>query len=95
MNPCRDLSPVPSLLSVVNQGALAASSMGDPLHHGRMRHIDFKLHFRRHHIAVGVVVPSYVPSADNAADPFTKAPPPSSFLKFRDTIGVRAASRSG
>ena len=58
-------------LSGDNQGALSLSK--NPINHKRTKHIDVKFHFIREHVKTGKVILSYVPSAENDADVFTKS----------------------
>lgn len=44
----------------------------NPVHHQRSKHIDIKYHYIRSQVLDGSVTLTYVPSADNLADPFTK-----------------------
>ena len=68
-------------LSVDNQGAIALSE--NPVHHKRTKHIDIRYHFIRFEIAMGIVNLTYIPSAQNIADMFTKPLPLPKLRQFK------------
>ena len=55
---------------VDNQGAINLAK--NPVHHQRTKHIDIKYHYIRSHVQDKNIIITYVPSADNIADMFTK-----------------------
>ena len=63
--------PLPMSLWCDNQGAL--NMMDNPVCHDRTKHIDIKYHYVREQILAGNCIFSYIPTADNLADMFTKA----------------------
>ena len=54
-----------------NQSAIQAAS--NPVHHGRMKHINLRHHFIRDALHQGKVIVKYVPTKINVADALTKA----------------------
>jgi hypothetical protein len=71
----------PTTLFVDNQAAISIAQSGST-GHNRQKHIDVKHHFVKGVIEDGSVALSYVQSADNLADPFTKALPRPGFVKL-------------
>lgn len=61
-------------LMVDNQAAISIATKGS-IGHNRTKHIDVKFHFIKDVITEGSVTVQYVATADNLADPFTKALP--------------------
>jgi hypothetical protein len=57
-------------LKVNNNGAISLTSNGT--NHSRSKHIDVKFHFIRSHVENGEFSPTYVKTAENTADIFTK-----------------------
>ena len=60
----------PMQLYLDNQAAIAISK--NPQYHSRMKHIDVQHHYIRERVLEEDITPSYIPSADNAADILTK-----------------------
>ena len=71
----------PTILFVDNQAAISIAQSGST-GHNRQRHIDVKHHFVKEVIEDGAVALSYVQSADNLADAFTKALPRPGFVRL-------------
>ena len=71
------IEQVPIILFCDNSGAVAKSK--DPRNHKKGKHIERKYHIIRDIIARGDVVVEKIESANNLADPFTKALPQSTF----------------
>ena len=63
-----------------NQGALSLAK--NPVHHQRSKHIDIRYHYIRSEVMNRVIELSYVPTADNIADLFTKPVPKVKLQKF-------------
>lgn len=74
----------PTPVYVDNQGTIAFSKLQD--FHGRSKHIDVRHHFVRECIARGDIEVSYVPTAENLADIFTKALPRERFVILRTLL---------
>jgi hypothetical protein len=70
-------------------GAIALAR--DDRFHARTKHIDIRYHFIREMIEHGKLVLSYIPSADNVADIFTKALPSPQFKLLASKLGLRRA----
>ena len=68
-----------------NQGAIALAK--NPVHHKRTKHIDIRYHFIRELVSNGVIILSYIPSADNIADLFTKPLSKQKFAQFHTIRG--------
>ena len=62
--------PLPMSLWCDNQGAL--NLIDNPVCHDRTKHIDIKYHYVREQVQAGNCIFSYIPTADNIADLFTK-----------------------
>lgn len=69
-----------------NQGAIALAK--NPLHHGRVKHIDIQHHWVRGQIADGAVDLQYVPTEKQVADGLTKALCRDKFEAFRSLLGL-------
>jgi Reverse transcriptase (RNA-dependent DNA polymerase)/gag-polypeptide of LTR copia-type/Integrase core domain/GAG-pre-integrase domain/Domain of unknown function (DUF4219)/Zinc knuckle len=68
----------------------------NPVHHGRSKHIDIKLHFIRELVVSEAVGLEYVPTMEQKADILTKALTTTEFLMMRRKIGViKYESRGG
>ena len=65
------IEQVPITLFCDNSGVIAQSK--DPRNHKKGKHIERKYHIIRDIIACGDVVVAKIESANNLADPFTKA----------------------
>jgi hypothetical protein len=69
-----------------NNGAIALSK--DPTFHSKVKHVDVRWHFIRERVADEHLCISYVNTADNVADAFTKALPPKPFERLRGFMGL-------
>ena len=74
------MEQVPITLFYDNNGVVAQSK--DPRNHKKGKHIERKCHIIRDIIARGDVVVVKIESANNLADPFTKALPQRTFESF-------------
>ena len=75
-----------------NSGAVAQSK--DPRNHKKEKHIERKYHIIKDIIARGDVVVAKIESANNLADPFTKALPQRTFESHLEGVGVRLVYNS-
>ncbi|KAK8954800.1 hypothetical protein KSP39_PZI002048 [Platanthera zijinensis] len=75
-----------STLVCDNQSALMLAS--DSVLHERTKHIEVDIHFLREHIRSGTLATTYVPSAEQTADAFTKAVGPSRLLSTYGKLGL-------
>ena len=71
------IEQVPITLFCDNSGTVAQSK--DPRNHKKGKHIERKYHIIRNFIARGDVMVAKIKSANNLADPFTKALPERTF----------------
>ena len=71
------MEQVPTTLFCDNSGAVAQSK--DPRNHKKGKHIERKYHITQDIVARGDVVLAKIESANNLADPFTKALPQRTF----------------
>ena len=69
-----------------NQGAIALAK--NPRLHERSRHIDICHHYVRDLVQQGKVTIKYIPTAEMAADGFTKPLERTAFNKFKDQLGM-------
>ena len=83
---------VPITLFCDNSGAVAQSK--DPRNHKKGKHIERKYHIIRDIIARGDGVVAKIESANNLADPFTKALPQRTFESHLEGMGVRLVHNS-
>ena len=60
----------PSPLLIDNNSAVSVAK--NPEHHGRMKHLDLRLHWLRDTVEAGHISPIHVPTTEQAADIFTK-----------------------
>ena len=86
------IKQVPITLFCDNSGAVAQSK--DPRNHKKGKHIERKYHIIRDIIACGDVVVAKIESANNLADPFTKALPQRTFESHLEGMGVRLVHNS-
>ena len=75
-----------------NSGAVAQSK--DPRNHKNGKYIERKYHIIRDIIARGDVVVAKIESANNLADPFTKALPQKTFESHLEGMGDRLVHNS-
>ena len=75
-----------------NSGAVAQSK--DPRNHKKGKHIERKYHIIRDFIIRGDVMVAKIESADNLADPFTKALPQRTFESHLEGMRVRLVHNS-
>jgi hypothetical protein len=76
--------PLPIRLNEDNQGAIALAK--NPVGHGRNKHIDIRHHFLRDLVNEGKIVMTYIPTADQLADIFTKPLGRARFLALRRAL---------
>ena len=81
----------PTLINVDNKGAIALGK--DPKFHARAKHIRISYHEVRDYIARGDITITYCPSAENAADLFTKGLPKPAHERMLELIGMARHSR--
>ena len=86
------MEQVPITLFCDNSGAVAQSK--DPRNHKKGKHIERKYHIIRDIVARGDVVVAKIESANNLADPFTKALPQRTFESHLERMGVRLVHNS-
>ena len=86
------IEQVPITLFCDNNGAGAQSK--DPRNHKKGKHIERKYHIIRDIVARGDVVVAKIESANNLADPFTKALPQRTFESHLEEMGVRLVHNS-
>ena len=87
-----DLDVIPGLPKIItiycdNSGAVANSK--EPRAHKASKHIERKYHLIRDIVKRGEVVIAKIASADNLADPFTKALPAKAFDRHVEGMGIR------
>ena len=70
-----------------NSGSVANSK--EPRSHKRVKHIERKYHLLREIVHRGDVTITKIASAENLADPFTKALPQKSFDRHLENMGMR------
>ena len=90
-----ELEVVPVLLSPItlycdNSGAVAQSK--EPRNHGKGKHVKRKYHLIRDIVQHGDVTVTKISTADNLADPFTKALPQKAFECHLDSLDRRCSS---
>ena len=83
---------VPITFFCDNSGAAVQSK--DPRNHNNEKHIVRKYHTIRDIVACGDAVVAKIVSANNLADPFTKAMPKRTFESHLEGIGVRLVHNS-
>ena len=76
------IEQVPITLFCDNNGAVAQSK--DPRNHNKGKHIERKYHIIRDILARGDAMVTKIESANNLADPFTKALPQRTFKSHVD-----------
>ena len=86
------MEQVPITLFYNNSGAVAQSK--DPRNHKKGKHIERKYHIIRDIVACGDVVIGKIESANNIADPFTKALPQKTFESLLEGMRVRLVHNS-
>jgi hypothetical protein len=79
---------IPTLLYSDNQGAIALTKNNK--FHARSKHIDIRYHFIREAVENREVELTYVPTAENVTDIFTKALAAPKFTYFQERLGLRA-----
>ena len=77
---------LPSKLLVDNQSAIAVSR--NPEHRGRMKHLDLRFFCLGDTADSGLIVPSFIPTVEQAADIFTKVLPRDTIARCRDLLGL-------
>jgi len=92
-----DLGCVPAAVEPItlycdNSGAVAQAK--DPRNHQKQKHMERKYHIVRRYQRQGEVSVTQIASADNVADPFTKALPVRVFDKHVDAMGLRTVFTS-
>ena len=86
------IEQVPITLFFDNSGVVVQSK--DPRNHKKGKHIERKYHIIKDIIARGDVVVAKIESANNLADPFTKALPQKTFESHLEGMGVRLVHNS-
>ena len=86
------IKQVPITLFCDNSGAVAQSK--DPRNHKKGKHIERKYHIIWDIVARGDVVVAKIDSANNLADPFTKALPQRTFESHLEGMRVRLVHNS-
>lgn len=82
--------PSTTVLSCDNQ--IAAALTSNPKVHSRTKHIKLDVHFSQEKVTNQSIQVSYVPSAHNIADIFTKALAHHPFHCFRDKLNLNESS---
>ena len=87
-----DLDVIPDLPKIItiycdNSDAVANSK--EPRAHEASKHIERKYHLKRDIVKRGEVVVAKIASANNLADPFTKALPAKAFHQHVEGMGIR------
>ena len=86
------IKQVPITLFCDNSGVVTQSK--DPRNHKKEKHIERKHHIIKDIIARGDVVVAKIESANNLADPFTKALPQRTFESHLKGVGFRLVHNS-
>ena len=86
------MKQVPITLFCNNSGVVAQSK--DPRNHKKGKHIERKYHIIWDIVAWGDVVVAKIDSANNLANPFTKALPQRTFESHLERMGVRLVHNS-
>jgi len=81
----------PITLFCDNSGAVAQSK--EPRNHKGAKHVERKYHLIREIVQRGDVLVTKVDTANNLADPFTKALPQRAFERHMDGLGLRHNAR--
>ena len=77
----------PTVIQDDNTGCIALSK--NPGNHGRTKHMDIKYHGLRENVLNKNVELQYCNTKDNVADMMTKGLPEKTFVKHRDSVGLR------
>src|SRR4051812_32522015 len=77
----------PSILHIDNQSAICVAK--NPQHHGRMKHLDLRFYWLRDAVEGKKIMPSYIPTAEMAADILTKALPGAKVNTCRLLMGLQ------
>jgi Reverse transcriptase (RNA-dependent DNA polymerase) len=85
----------PAVVDVKTDNMSALQMIKDPISADRTKHIDIIYHHVRERVRLNQLTFSYVPSAENVADIFTKPLGRPLFEKFRSALGVRASLEGG
>ena len=86
------IEQVPIILFCDNSGAVAQSK--DPRNHKKGKHIERKYHIIRDIVACGDVVVAKIESANNLANPFTRALSQRTFESYLEGMRVRLVHNS-
>ena len=78
----------PTTIFEDNKSAIAIAN--DPVHHGRVKHIQVKVHFFRDHLKKGHLKLEYIPTKNQVADLLTKPLPAVQHLKLAQEMGLRS-----
>jgi hypothetical protein len=76
----------PTVIHYDNQSCIKLSE--NPMFHDYSKHIVIKYHHIRDYVQCGKIKFQYLPTGEQTADILTKALPRSSFVYFRDKLGV-------
>ena len=78
----------PTTIFEDNKSAIAIAN--DPVHHGRVKHIQVKVHFFRDHLKKGHLKLEYISTENQVADLLTKPLPAVQHLKLAQEMGLRS-----
>ena len=76
----------PSKLLIDNQSAITVSP--NPEHHGHMKHLNLRFFWLHNAVDSSLITPSFIPTAEQAADIFTKALPRDTIACCHDMLGL-------
>jgi hypothetical protein len=76
----------PSTLHIDNQSAISVSK--NPEHHGCRKHLDLRFYWLRDAVNDKIILPFYIPTAEQVADILTKALPATKVQFCREQMGI-------
>ena len=80
---------LPKIITIYYDNSDAVANSKEPRVHKASKHIERKYHLIRDIVKRGEVVVAKIASADNLADPFTKALPAKAFNWHVEGMGIR------